>query len=70
MGVTWALILNALSFVVSLVATLAIASPPTASHLAPGETGHFSREFLAGFGYVMRHATLRVILIAETLTWL
>ncbi len=69
-GVEWALVLNTLSFVVSLVAARAITAPPTATRLAPGETGAFSREFLAGFGYVLRHKTLRVILIAETLTWL
>lgn len=70
LGVQWALLLNALSFVVSFVAACAIQSPPAASSLAPGEMGHFSREFIAGFGYVLRHTILRTILISEVLTWL
>ncbi|MGH2514366.1 MAG: MFS transporter, partial [Ktedonobacterales bacterium] len=35
-----------------------------------GETGHFSREFRDGLGYVTGHTLLRTILIAELLTWL
>ncbi len=70
LGVQWALLLNALSFVVSFVAASAIQAPPAASSLAPGETGRFSREFVAGFGYVLRHTILRTILVSEVLTWL
>src|SRR5205814_5781332 len=53
LGVGWALVLNALSFVVVLLTILAIKSPPSAHSLAPGEVGHFSREFLDGLGYVI-----------------
>jgi MFS family permease len=70
LGVVWALVLNALSFVVVFLATLAIQAPPSAHSLAPGETGHFSREFLDGVGYVAGHVVLRTILVAEVLTWL
>lgn len=70
LGIQWALLLNALSFVVALVATLAIEAPASASSLAPGETGHFSREFLAGIGYVLSHGILRTILFSEVLAWL
>ena len=70
LGVQWALLMNALSFVVSAVAAVAMHAPPAASSLAPGETGHFSREFIAGFGYVLGHRILRTILVAEILTWL
>lgn len=70
LGVEWALLLDAVSFALCFVATLAIAAPPSASSLAPGEVGHFSREFAAGVGYVLRHTVLRTILIAELLTWL
>ncbi len=70
LGVVWALVLNALSFVVVFLATLAIQAPPSAHSLAPGETGHFSREFLDGVGYVTGHVVLRTILVAEVLTWL
>src|SRR5258708_4960112 len=69
-GVVWALVLNALSFVVVFLAPLAIQAPPSAHSLAPGETGHFSREFLDGVGYVAGHVVLRTILVAEVLTWL
>jgi MFS family permease len=70
LGVAWALVLNVASFVVVLLAILAIKSPPSAHSLAPGEAGHFSREFLDGLGYVIHHRVLRTILIAEVLTWL
>jgi MFS family permease len=70
LGVPWALLLNALSFVVSLAATAAIVAPPSASSLAVGETGHFSREFIDGFSYVLKHTILRTILFSEILTWL
>jgi MFS family permease len=70
LGIQWALLLNALSFAVCFLATVAISAPPSASHLAPGEVGHFSREFAAGVGYVLRQPVLRTILIAEILTWL
>lgn len=69
-GVSWALILNALSFVVAFAAVVAVHAPKAASSLKPGETGHFTREFLAGIGYVLGHTVLRTILVAETLTWL
>ncbi len=70
LGVQWALGLNALSFVVAFIAVAAIDAPPSAHSLAPGETGHFSREFLDGLGYVMSHVVLRTILVSEMLTWL
>ena len=52
LGVVWALVLNSLSFVVVLLATLAIQAPPSAHSVAPDEASHFSREFLDGVGYV------------------
>ncbi len=70
LGVMWALVLNALSFVVVFLATLAIQSPPSAHSVAPGEDGHFSREFLDGLRYIAGHVVLRTILVAEMLTWL
>jgi MFS family permease len=70
LGVQWALLLNALSFVVAYLTVLAIQAPPSASSLAPGETGHFSREFIAGLNYVVSHRVLRTILVSEVLTWL
>jgi MFS family permease len=70
LGVQWALLANVLSFVVSFAAATAISAPPAASSLGPGEVGHFSREFLAGVGYVLGHRVLRTILVSEILTWL
>lgn len=70
LGIQWALLLNTLSFVAALVATSSIETPAAASSLAAGETGHFSREFLAGVGYVLGHRILRTILVAEVLAWL
>ncbi|MGZ6318238.1 MAG: MFS transporter [Ktedonobacterales bacterium] len=70
LGIQWALLLNALTFLLCFLATVAIEAPPSASSLEPGETGHFSREFAAGVGYVLNHTVLRTILIAEILTWL
>ncbi len=70
LGIEWALALNALTFGLIFLMTRAIAAPPPATSLDPGETGHFSREFKSGVGYVWRHTVLRTILIAEILTWL
>lgn len=70
LGVGWALVFNAASFVVVLLAILAIKAPPSAHSLAPGEAGHFSREFFDGLAYVVNHRVLRIILVAEVLTWL
>lgn len=70
LGIQWALLLNAVTFALCFLAALAIVAPPSASSLEPGETGHFSREFSAGVGYVLSHAVLRTLLIAEILTWL
>ncbi len=69
-GISWAIALNALSFIVAFAASAAVHAPTAARSLKPGETGHFTHEFLDGIGYVLGHATLRTILIAETLTWL
>src|SRR5437763_8977434 len=70
LGFGWALVLNALSFVVVFLAALAIQAPPSAHSVTPGEMGHFSREFLDGVRYVTGHVVLRTILVAEVLTWL
>jgi MFS family permease len=70
LGIAWALVLNVLSFVVVLLAVIAVQAPPSAHSVALGETSHFSREFFDGLGYVTGHVVLRTILIAEMLTWL
>ena len=70
LGIEWALGLNAVTFALIFLMTRAIAAPPAGHEPGAGEMGHFSREFLAGVGYVWQHAVLRTILIAEILTWL
>jgi MFS family permease len=70
LGVPWALLLNVASFVVSLLATIAITVPPISRRLANGAAGHFFQEFLDGFSYVLSHNVLRTILVSEVLTWL
>ncbi len=69
-SIRWALLLNALSFVVAFAAVLAVHAPRSTSSVLPGETGHFTREFLDGVGYVLGHTVLRTILISEALSWL
>jgi MFS family permease len=70
LGVQWALLLNALSFVVALMADSSIHAPQAARSVAPGQSGHFVREFTAGVRYVVSHNVLRTLLVAVTLTWL
>jgi MFS family permease len=70
LGIEWALLLNAITFALCFWAAVAIKAPPSVSSLAPGEAGHFSREFAAGIRYVLGHNVLRTVLIAEILTWL
>jgi MFS family permease len=70
LGVPWALLLNVVSFVVSLLATIAIIVPPISRRLANGAVGTFFQQFLDGFGYVLSHSVLRTILVSEVLTWL
>lgn len=69
-GLQWALLLNALSFVFVFLTVRAIHAPSAAHSFAPGETSHFSREFLDGLGYVTGRVVLRTILVSELLTWL
>src|SRR5260370_33919276 len=47
LGVVSALVVNARSFVVVFLATLAIQAPPSAHTVAPGKAGHFPGAFLA-----------------------
>jgi MFS family permease len=63
-GVQWALLIDALSFVVSL-ATLWRMRPPAASRsVAEGEQGHFLREFGAGLRFYFKNRILTTLLIS------
>jgi MFS family permease len=70
LGFQWALVVNALSFLVSFAAIAAIRAPGTATSLALGERGRFARELWEGLRYVVWHPALRTILISVLLTWL
>ena len=74
LGLGWALLLNAASFVVVCVAIFAIAAPAiprsATACTEPRQRHRFGREFAAGLRYVWIHRVLRTILISEALTWL
>ncbi len=63
-GVEWALIVNALSFVASFVAILAIQAPKSARSIQPGEQGSFFREFAAGIRFFAGNRVLVTLLVA------
>jgi MFS family permease len=62
-GVQWALIVNALSFVASFGAILAIQPPRAARSVQPGQQGSFFREFAEGIRFFAGNRVLVTILI-------
>lgn len=69
-GVQWALIIDALSFLVAFAALLAVRAPKAAVSVAPGQRGHFLREFGAGLAFSFRNRTLATLLVAGSLAML
>ena len=69
-GVQWALLVNALSFVVSFCAILLVQAPTAARSVRPGEAGDVVREFVNGLRFYGTSRVLRTILIAGTLIML
>ena len=67
LGVYWALIINALSFVVSFLAILKMRVPPAARSIAPGQRPHFLREFAEGLRFYRRNRVLITLLICGIL---
>ncbi len=63
-GVEWALIVNALSFVASFVAILAIRAPTSARSVQPGQQSSFWREFTEGIRFFAGNRVLVTILVA------
>ncbi len=63
-GVQWALIINALSFVVSLLAILAVRPPPRAGSDSPAEQASFFRELAGGLRFFVSNRVLTTILIS------
>jgi MFS family permease len=69
-GVQWALIINALTFVASLVA-VGLIKPPVAAHsVAPGSSGNVWEELLEGARFLKGNRTLRTITITISLAML
>lgn len=69
-GVQWALILDAVSFLVAFAAVLLIRAPKAAVSVAPGQRGHFWREFGQGLAFFVRSRVLVTLVIAASLVML
>lgn len=69
-GVQWALIVNSLSFVVSLLAILAVRVPASESLAAAGQHGSFLQDFSAGLRFFVSNRVLVTLLITIILVTL
>ncbi len=69
-GVHWALIVNALSFVVSFLAILAVRVPQSASSAAAAQHGSFFQDFSAGIRFFVSNRVLVTLLITVILVTL
>lgn len=70
LGVQWALIVNALSFVVSFLAILAVRAPQSTSNAAAAPHGSFLQDFGAGMRFFVSNHVLVTVLIAIILATL
>lgn len=70
LGVQWALVANALSFMVSFVAVRAVRSPRAARSVAPGQRGSVLREFASGLHLVINDRVLRTIMVSVVIVML
>jgi MFS family permease len=66
-GVQWALLINALSFLVSFLAILAVRVPSSASDSAGAQHGTFFQDFRAGLRFFVSNRVLVTILITIVL---
>lgn len=66
-GIGFALIADALSFVVAFVAILGVKAPPSARSVKAGERGNIRREFFAGLRFALTNLVIRTMLITNTL---
>jgi MFS family permease len=69
-GPEWALLINAASFVLSLLTIVAIQAPKAARSVESGQRGHFLREFGGGLRFVFTNGTLVVLLIVAMVVML
>ncbi len=63
LGVQWALIINALSFLVSFATIYAMRIPSAARSVVPGEQGHFWQELREGINFAFNHPVIRTVMI-------
>ena len=68
-GVAWALLANALSFVASFLAILAVRAPRSARSVAVGEQGSVWRELTAGARFFAGNRVLMTLLVTIAITW-
>lgn len=66
-GVQWAILLDAFSFVISFLAVLLIRAPKAILSVEPGQQGHFWREFGEGLRFFATSPVLTTILITGVL---
>jgi MFS family permease len=66
-GIRWSLIINALSFVVSLLTILVVRAPEAARSVSPGERGNVAREFVSGLRFFVSSRALLTVTIATVI---
>src|SRR5262249_42553236 len=69
-GPSAALAINALSFGLSFLALLAIAAPPSARSVAPGERGHLLGELISGLRFYFGSRVLTTLLVSFAIVML
>ena len=69
-GVQWALIINALSFVASFLAILAIRAPQAASSVKEGQPASFFKEFAEGIRFFLGNRVLVTLLVTVLIVML
>jgi len=69
LGVQWALVIDALSFLVLFVFGSAVRAPKAATSVAAGERGHFWRELGQGIAYFFRSRVLVGLLLGGVIAF-
>jgi Na+/melibiose symporter-like transporter len=69
-GVEWALLINALSFVVSFLTILAVRAPHAARSVAAGQRGNLLSEWLVGVRFYLSNRVLMALLITGVIALL
>jgi len=70
LGAQWAILADALSFVISFMLVLRLRAPHVAAENVVSEQGHAGREFAAGLRMIAGNRVLRTLLVAAILTML